>query len=222
MSVGFKSWSYSLLDTYRTCPLRAKFKYIDKLPDPGNEYSARGNEMHDALERVVKFGEPVPDFARHFEPLLDTARANNAITERTYMFDDCWRPTDDHSKAWLRVKQDLVVVNPGEFVLTVDYKSGKKYGNEVKHMAQKSLYSVAASILWPDCEEYIAEMWYLDHNDISTKTFDRATLQMMRAKLDAEVSRMFDDKWFRPRPSAQNCKYCPYGPRAGGQCPVGV
>lgn len=217
----FTTWSYSALDTYRLCPLRAKFRYIDKLPDPGNKYSQRGNEIHDQLEGVVKRGEPVPDVAVHFAPLLEQMQQTDTICEKMFMFDGNWQPTDDRSRVWLYVKQDLVVVGD-EYVLTVDYKTGKKFGNEVKHMAQKTLYSIAAKQLWPGREEYIAEMWYIDQKDLTSRSFTPAFLDQARARLDAEVEKMFADRTFRPRPNIQSCKYCPYGPRGSGHCPVGV
>lgn len=219
---GFKTWSFSALDTYRQCPLRAKFRYIDKLPDPGNKYSQRGNDVHDELEKCVKHGAPVPEVAKHFAPLLEQMQQTDTICEKMFMFDSSWKPTDDRNKVWLYVKQDLVVVAPGEFVLTVDYKTGKKYGNEVKHMAQKTLYSIAAMILWPGMPEYIAEMWYIDQKDLSSKSFTPEVLEMARARLDAEVARMFDDRIYRPRPTLDNCRWCPYGPKGSGHCPVGV
>jgi len=217
----FTSWSFSSLDTYRGCPLRAKLRYIDRIPDPGNKYSERGNEMHDALEQCVVHGAPVPDWAAPFNDLLLQMQQSNPICEKMFMFDSNWKPTDDHKNAWLRIKQDLVVV-ADDFGLTVDYKSGKKYGNEIKHLGQKMLYSIGAMIMWPGRKDYIGEMWYLDQKDLTSKTFDVPTLEKARARLDAEVGRMFEDKYFRPRPTIGNCKYCPYGPRGTGHCPVGV
>jgi len=42
--------SVSTLRTWMSCPLKAKFKYIDGLPDPNNANAAYGNCIHDALE----------------------------------------------------------------------------------------------------------------------------------------------------------------------------
>lgn len=218
----FDRWSFSALDTYRSCPLRAYFRYVERIPEPGNKYSNRGNEIHDELQKVVQDGAPVPDYAAHFKPLLEQMQQSDVTCEQMMMFDSNWKPTTDRSNVWLMVKQDLVTLAPGEFVLTVDYKSGKKFGNEVKHMAQMTLYSVAAWIHYPGLKEYIAELWYIDQKSITTKSYTAPILEMARARLDTEVAKMFDDKTFRPRPSAMNCKYCPYGPKGTGHCPVGV
>lgn len=218
----FKTWSYSALEAYRSCPLKAKFRYIDKVPDPGNKYSKRGTEIHDQLEKVVKEGAPVPKEAEFFAPLLHTLAEQDPICEKMFMFTDQWKPTENRSEAWLYVKQDLMVVQPNEFLLTVDYKTGRKDGNEAKHVAQKIIYSIAGWILYPGLPEYIAEMWYIDHKDISSKSFTPDILEAGRARLDREISKMFDDKYFRPRPSAPVCNFCPYGPKGNGHCPVGI
>lgn len=218
----FKTWSYSALDTYRQCPLRAKLRYIDKVPDPGNKYSARGTDIHNELEAIVRDKLPVPEKYQFFEPLLTALADQNPTIEKMFMFDQYWKPTQDRNQVWLYVKQDLMVVEPGEFLLTVDYKSGRKDGNEAKHVAQKIIYSIAGWMLHPDLPEYIAEMWYIDQKDITSRSFTPEVLEAARARLDNEVHRMFDDKLFRPRPSVPNCKYCPYGPRGTGHCPVGM
>jgi CRISPR/Cas system-associated exonuclease Cas4 (RecB family) len=218
----FKTWSYSALDTYRQCPLRAKLRYIDKIPDPGNKYSARGNDIHNELETIVRERLPVPEKYAYFADGLTTLADQNPTVEKMFMFDSRWQPTDDRGQVWLYVKQDLMVVQPGEFLLTVDYKSGRKDGNEAKHVAQKILYSIAGWILHPDLPEYIAEMWYIDQKQITSRSFTPDLLEAARARLDAEVGRMFDDKLFRPRPSIPTCKWCPYGPRGTGHCPVGL
>src|SRR5690606_20195904 len=153
----FKTWSYSALETYRQCPLRAKLRYIDKIADPGNKYSKRCSDIHDQLEKVINEGPRVPKEAEYFAPLLNTLAEQNPVTEQMFMFDRNWKHTTNRNEAWLYVKQDLMVVQPGEFLLTVDYKTGRKDGNEAKHIAQKIIYSIAGWILYPGLPEYIAE-----------------------------------------------------------------
>lgn len=49
--------SASLMNTWMTCPLQAKFRYIDKMPDVSNAYSAFGSCVHHALEHYNKTGD---------------------------------------------------------------------------------------------------------------------------------------------------------------------
>lgn len=216
----FKTWSFTILSTYRQCPLRAKLRYIDNIPDPGNKYSARGTDIHNELEAIVKERQPVPEKFEYFAPHLNAVMDQDPVVEKKFRFDVNWKPTTDYDSTWLVVKQDLMVVQPGEFLLTVDYKSGQK--DPAKHVQQMIVYSIAGWILYPDLPEYIAEMWYIDKKDIMSKTFTPDLLEAARARLDAEVDKMFNDTLFRPRPSQPNCQYCPYGPRGTGHCPVGL
>lgn len=47
-------YSYSRLKTYRDCPLRYKFTYIDKIKAPGAIEQFIGSMVHEALEEVLK------------------------------------------------------------------------------------------------------------------------------------------------------------------------
>ncbi len=44
------TFSYSKLSTYKECPRRYKFKYIEKIPGTARHYFAFGNAVHSALE----------------------------------------------------------------------------------------------------------------------------------------------------------------------------
>lgn len=46
-----KRFSASRLSTWMTCPLQAKFQYVDELPRLTNAYAVFGNIMHHALDR---------------------------------------------------------------------------------------------------------------------------------------------------------------------------
>ena len=43
-------FSYSKMSMYRECPLKYKFKYVDKLPEKPKSYFALGHSVHKALE----------------------------------------------------------------------------------------------------------------------------------------------------------------------------
>ena len=61
-----KAWSYSRLVDFEQCKLRAKLKYIDRIPEPARPLppgktehaNDRGTRIHDAGERFVQVLEP--------------------------------------------------------------------------------------------------------------------------------------------------------------------
>lgn len=219
-------WSHSALMTYKECPFRAKLKYIEKIKEPEippDDPRNRGIRVHSELEHYLLDGAPLPKEARSLEENYEGLRDLAPQCEVPKYFNDVWKPCDESDK-WLTVIQDVEAKFEGEhgdtIVLSVDHKTGKRYGNEMKHMAQKITYAVANWCSDPDAALYVSEMWYVDQGDIWSSSFRADDLERKRADLDREVSKMMNDKLFRPRPSAQNCKYCPYGSRQLGTCPV--
>lgn len=223
-------WSWSSLSIYRTCHFWAKLRYIDRLPLPPRDDTAaneRGVRMHKGAEDFVFNGAEFPAELTKFQQQLHDARdVHHAVPgavrgEAPLYFNANWKPCDEANK-WLTIIPDLTIVVPREFNVTVDYKSGKRYGNEIKHHGQGQLYAIGQWCTDASFDVYEAEFWYLDLGQIWPMQFYANQLEHARAKLDAEVNRMFEDKFFRPSPSKQNCRYCPYAPHGTGACPVGV
>ena len=74
-----KSCSPSRLNDYESCPLKAKLKMIDKIPEPerplppGKTEHAndRGTRIHGEIEAFVKGTGPMPIEARRFKDELE-------------------------------------------------------------------------------------------------------------------------------------------------------
>src|SRR3546814_12779240 len=45
-----KYWSFSLYNTHKQCPLKAKLNAVDKIKEPGNDAMQRGNDVHKLCE----------------------------------------------------------------------------------------------------------------------------------------------------------------------------
>lgn len=130
------AWSYSRLADYRKCPRRFKYKHIEKRKEPEGPALARGNAMHDALQRYIenrikvlpkkltlppgKDGKKAPPDATRFEvskpvkSVLDELRKHqkskpiDVLCELQYAVDSKWRPVDWFDRtAWLRAKLDV-------------------------------------------------------------------------------------------------------------------
>lgn len=220
---SFERWSWSQLSTYRSCPFQARLRYIEREPEPEkgpNDPRDRGIAMHKAAEDYL-LGE-VSTPVRELEPfieVLDELKSANPLVEHTYYLDSLWRQTT-RENAWLKFIPDVHVTIAAN--LTGDWKTGKKFGNEVKHYQQMELYAVGAWCVDPSFDEYLTDLYYIDQKDMVTHVFKPEQLEKARARLDIEANRMMQDKIHTPRPSKQSCKWCPYSPRGTGACPVGV
>lgn len=218
-------WSYSALSVYEACPMRARLKYVERIPEPerkeGNA-ADRGTRMHEELQDHLQGKRERPAWlAKEFDEDIETLMTYELDIERPMYFDDCWQLTDESNK-WLTVKQDIQFVIVDESTVSIDLKTGRRDGNQVKHFDQKSLYAIANALEHPDIESHIACMWYLDQKSTWESTFTREDIERLRAKFDVRVAKMMNDKLLRPRPNVENCRWCPYSPRGTGHCPVGV
>lgn len=124
--------------------------------------------------------------------------------------------------AWHRCKLDAAVFWSPQEATVIDYKTGRKYGNEVKHAEQMQLYQLNAFMRFPELEVVTTELWYLDQNEVSRQTFTRAQGLRFKSNFDRKGRAITTNTDWKPNPNKFSCKWCEYGPWNGGQCQVGV
>ena len=232
-----KTWSYSRLQTFESCKLRAKLQYIDKIPEPprplppGKTEHAndRGTRLHDAAELFVKSNvELIPElhkFKEEFQHLKTLFKRGIVSLEGEWAHDNEWEPVAwSGASTWLRLKLDACVFPSPQRAIVIDYKSGKLYGNEIKHAEQGQLYMVSVFVRYPDVQEVTVEFWYLDQDEIVTTTYTRAQSEHFFRKYDRKGTTMTDCTEFPPSANLFSCKWCPYKPepKGTGHCTVGV
>jgi RecB family exonuclease len=147
-----------------------------------------------------------------------------------WCFDRDWAPVSDGAHTWLRVKLDAFALIDDDHAVVIDYKTGKKFGNEIKHAQQCQLYQLAAFLRYPELEKITAELWYLDVDDISTQTFTRTQGLKFFKGFDNRAREMTSTTIFRPKANVYNCKFCPYAPaeysnkwvNKSGDCRYGI
>lgn len=123
---------------------------------------------------------------------------------------------------WLRMKLDAMVMHDETTATVIDYKTGRKFGNEVKHAEQLQLYQLATFLRYPKLETVFAELWYLDQNEITSQKFSRTMGLRFRDKFSKRGDALTSCTDFPANPNKFTCKWCQYGPWNGGQCTVGV
>lgn len=232
------TWSFSRLSDFERCRFLAKLKYVDKIPEPqrplkpGQTEHAndRGTRIHEAAELFVK--DPaislIPELAKfetQFNELRDLYAQGKVILEQDWAIDMDWVPTAWTSKtAWNRAKLDAFVHVNQTQGRAIDYKTGKKYGNEVKHAEQLQLYQLLSFMRFPDLQEITVELWYIDQGpDQTTKmTFTRDQGLRFYKNFNERGLAVTTCEDFTPNPNAYSCKWCMYGPKGSGHCAVGI
>lgn len=235
-----KAWSISRADVFNQCPRRAQLAFIDRIPEPerpplpdGKEYpNDRGSRIHESAEQYVKGQRnDIIKELKTFKPELERMRAlydqGKVILEEGWGFDRDWIPVDysNFDAIWLRIIIDaLVFINPVEAVV-IDYKTGKRVGNEIKHSKQTQAYQLATFIKYPELERVTTELWYTDQNELFSQTFTRDK-GMKFYKYYDELGKSVTESTHFPAKPGRNCFFCPYqegvigknGPQGTGDC----
>ena len=230
-----KSWSFSRLGDFEKCKKYFWLKHEQKIPEPerplpkgrlehGNE---RGSRVHDNLEGYVRGDHDAmcDEAQKHFGPHVDLLRHFYSLgmveLEQDWGMSKDWEiaPWDS---AYLRLKLDALVHFSKTEAYVLDYKTGAKFHNEVKHMQQLQLYALVSFLRYPELETVEVALWYIDGHGITSMTITRD--QALRFKRN--FAKRGDDlvnctSW----PASANrfsCQFCLYGPEHSGHCAEGV
>ncbi|WP_025915482.1 PD-(D/E)XK nuclease family protein [Herminiimonas sp. CN] len=233
--IPITQWSISKAKTFGQCKLRAQLQYGQKIPEPerplppGKTEHAndRGSRIHDEAENYVKgqgpFGREMGKFQAEFDSLQKLYKDGMVSTEGEWAMDSNWEPVEWRAKeAWLRLKLDAIVHLSEYEAVIIDYKSGKKFGNEVSHAEQVQLYQLVSFLRYPKLELIHTELWYLDVDDLTQNTFTRQQGLRFKHNFTKKGFAMTECTEFPASPNIFNCKWCPYGPSGTGHCERGV
>ena len=228
-----KRVSFSRLMEFENCAYATKLKVIDKIPEPERELrpgqlehaNDRGSRIHDECEMYVRGKGPMPaEAAKFFRVELESLRKNfikgDVTLEEEWGFTVDWEPCDYNApNVWLRMKADAVVKMGAKRILIIDYKTGRKFGNEVKHGQQLQLYALAAMILHPEVEIVDVELWYFDKDDLTHDAKSVVKWSRHLPSFDARFKKMSKARTFKPAANQMACKWCAY---KGNACKFGV
>ncbi len=225
-----KAGSISRLNVYEACPFRAKLAYVDRIEQPKrliSEALNRGNRVHSAAEDFATGARSdlvaeLRNFNSEFKELRHLFQQKQVVIEKMWCFDEGWSSIDEslRDKTWLRVKLDAAVFLDRETVVAIDYKTGKRYRNELKHANQCQLYQLAVFLRYPQIQNLITELWYTDLNELVQMKFTRSQGLRFLQGFNDRLLMMMTDEVFEAKPNPWNCKWCPYRrePEGTGDC----
>lgn len=218
------AWSYSRLAVYETCPAQAKYKFIDKLPEPGSAAMDRGSDIHKLAENYVSEKLPkLPPELKLFSKEFTSVRKPTIFkgVELEWAFTSGWKPTGWFDRdAWCRVKVDLAVQFKPTVLDVIDHKTGKRGLDDPKGEGvwqQLDLYALAGFCAKPEIEEINTKLWYLDAGKEMVERYTRKDVPRLIKFWDKKSRPMMRDTAFRPTPS-HACKWCAYSNAKGGPC----
>ncbi len=122
MTQQLTSWSFSRYSQYQQCPAKAKYKFLEKRPEPSGPALVRGDMVHKAGEAYLRgtSAKLIPElkaFAGEFKDLRARKRKDPASVsvEETWAFRKDWSRTvyNDWNGCWLRIKVDIADASDG-------------------------------------------------------------------------------------------------------------
>jgi RecB family exonuclease len=228
-----KSWSHSKLGDFDKCKQLVYLKHIAKIPEPERvlkpgqtEFANdRGSRVHDNCEGYVR-GEHdalCPEASKHFEYQIELLRhlysLGQVSLEGEWGMNRGWE-ADEWKAAWLRLKLDVCVFLDHTHAVVIDYKTGRKFGNEVKHAEQLQLYQLVTFLRYPRLEKVTVDLWYLDQNETTSVTYTRMQGLRFRENFNRRGISLTETEVWPPNPNVHSCKWCPY--KNTEHCLVGV
>jgi len=230
MTQHLTSWSFSRLTDFEDCKFRAYLKYIAKVPEPerplpqGKTEHAndRGSRIHQLAEDFVNGKlkqDDVPFELNKFT--VEFLHMRNLFNEGKVDLEHEWGMSREWEiapwkTAWNRSKLDAIVFTTPQTAVVIDYKTGRRFGNEFKHGQQIQLYTLLAFLRYPELEEVTTELWYLDQDEIASMRMTRMQGLRFKHSFDQRGNRATTTTEFPPSPSIHTCKWCPYA--ESGDC----
>ncbi len=218
-----KSWSISKLKDFERCRHAAWLKHDKRIPEPERELKPgqtefandRGTRIHNECEAYVSAQSnylPI-EAEKHFGIQLDFLRVLYAEgivqMEHEWAHDEDWGIAEWNA-GWLRLKLDVFIQLSEDQAVVVDFKSGRKFGNEISHGEQLQLYQLATFLRFPKLEKVTAQLWYIDTGDVTSTTFTRAQGLRFRAGFHKRGEALTSCTEFPTNPNKYSCKWCPY------------
>lgn len=215
------TWSFSTLKKYENCPWAVKLGKVDRIPSESGEAAQRGSEIHDGCEAYVRgLRDDLPAdgrtkfdiFADDFVDLKQKFRDGVVQLEEDWGIRKDWSPCDwDDPELWGKAKLDVFVRENEETCVIIDHKTGRKFGNEMKHADQGLSYALHTMHRYPEINIFKVEFWYLDEGEKMIRTFSRAQLKMLLIRAHNRAKKMTTATDFMPNANPHTCMFCEYG-----------
>jgi RecB family exonuclease len=223
-----KTWSPTMLQQMGQCPYKIYLRRVKKFKTADSEAASRGSRIHDLAEQYVdgtlaEMPAEIEKFDVKFERMRFEYERGQVICEQDWGFDRQWGEVDINWRKpvhWGMMKLDLMFFESEVSAVVVDYKTGRKFGNEMKHNWQGQTYAIGAFLRYPELEFVKTEFWYLDKKEELINTYTREQAMVFLPGLTEKADLATRMIQFPPEPSISKCKWCDYA--KDGRCEYGV
>ena len=226
--------SKSKINTYLKCPREFKYRYIDEIEMPPNEYMALGSDVHKVAEDyVVRYGDkPQMDIRYSLDLIAESLNLDSdeidvhldslasffrrAFVENDYkLFSQEEYLTDEtHNITGIT---DIVLENPEGDLIVIDYKTGSS-SSFSKCRRELGYYKMLVENNYEDRTVVAAGIFFTKNNKLRLLHFEENPNKrkfMMREELEEgldilyEVREKVNQEKF-PKNEQYVCRFCTY------------
>lgn len=205
------SYSYSRLTTFKKCPAKYKYSYIDRIPVERvtSEAASRGTDVHNSIEDFIhgktdQLHPEIHEFYGQYFLGLRSAHKGRLFPEFAWGLTKDWEycEYDDpnhmlHGYIDLWVDEDQVEIH--------EYKTGKIYP---EHRAQSMLYGIVG-LVKGGAETVKVTRVYFDKKDTKVDVYRRSLLDYYKGIFNQRIKEIESEDIFPAMPSYL-CNYCPF------------
>lgn len=219
--------SYSAISTFESCEASYLFGYILATEEyqPG-EAASRGIRLHKSGELYLKgelpFEDLPVDYWRVKQEMFNMKNAK-AKSEEVICVNRDWKIVPSKGPGvFIKAVVDIHWFERKPQILHVrDLKTGNIY--RADHIDQLQLYGTMALVKYPRAKEVRVGGLYIDHGKHDCEAvYPRKMLPMLINHWTERALKVLTATEFPPKPSPDNCKYCPHNGKKGGPCAAGV
>ena len=207
-----KPWSYTALDTFKTCPRQYQAKYVLKsVKEAATPEMLWGQQVHKHFEDRQAVGTPLPPELAAHEPYMVLLQDKPGVTftEMKCGIDNKLKPCHFFDKdVWCRIIKDFEKVDTAAGMSTiVDYKTGKPH----QKIEQLSLFALHTFIMHPQVNLVNAQYYWTQSASTTKKVWNRDEISWLWAlhmpDLKQYVEAYHNDIW-QPRQSGLCNGWC--------------
>ena len=199
-----KSWSFSALHTYETCPLNYVLGRLSKGPRETSWALEEGLRIHALMEQYLLGGiQGVPRELEKFSKELKKFKKDGAAAEGEMCLDEDWNEMKvknpwKSKKTWIRAKLDA---ENGPII--VDLKTGRQYEY---YRGQGELYATMKMNI-TDLKRVDVQFWYSKTGVVVTHKYLKKDNQKRMDSWDKRAMKLMGEKHWLPK-LGDGCKWC--------------
>jgi hypothetical protein len=206
-------WSYSSLALFKQCPKKYFHLRVAKdFKEPETEALLYGTQVHEAAEKFIRDGEPIPPQFAFIQESLDTLNKLDGVKLCEYemgLTKDLEACEFSSPEVWWRGIADLIVLNEEkEMAYVVDYKTGKS--SRYADTKQLEILSLALFKHFPKVKRVKAGLLFVVAKDFVRTEYHQDNTQAWLSWIE-DTNRLEDaykNEVWNPKPNFSCKNYC--------------